>query len=78
MPLLIYGFSYLKDVVDVLPEKEKSLTITKGLVNNNSPVASDGRGGETEGSVFVKVPHDQSGDCVSIDEGQYYDATAIN
>ncbi|MEA1865467.1 MAG: hypothetical protein U9N46_09825 [Euryarchaeota archaeon] len=33
---------------------------------------------ETEGSVFVKVPHDQSGDCVSIDSGQDYDATEVN
>jgi hypothetical protein len=30
------------------------------------------------GSVFVKVPHDQSDDCESIDDGQIYDATAIN
>jgi hypothetical protein len=41
-------------------------------------VASDGKGGETEGSVFIKVPHDQSGDCESIDDGQNYDATEIN
>jgi hypothetical protein len=41
-------------------------------------VASDGKGGETEGSVIVKVPHDQKGDCVSIDDGQIYDATGIN
>jgi hypothetical protein len=40
-------------------------------------VASDGIA-ETEGSVLVKVPHDQSGDCVSIDSGQNYDATEIN
>ena len=33
---------------------------------------------ETEGSVFVKVPHDQSDDCVSIDSGQDYDATEVN
>jgi hypothetical protein len=45
-------------------------------------IASDGRGGETEGSVAVGVPHDQaskkSGDCPAIDSGQNYDATEIN
>ncbi|MBA7705735.1 hypothetical protein ES703_114571 [subsurface metagenome] len=41
--------------------------------------ASDGRGGECEGSVMVKVPHDQSSeDCTAIDSGQDYDATQIN
>jgi len=40
-------------------------------------LASDGIA-ETEGSVFVKVPHDQSGDCVSVDSGQDYDATEVN
>jgi len=41
--------------------------------------ASDGRGGECEGSVMVKVPHDQSSeDCTTIDSGQDYDATQIN
>ena len=41
--------------------------------------ASDGRGGECEGSVMVKVPHDQlSEDCTAIDSGQDYDATQIN
>lgn len=41
--------------------------------------ASDGRGGECEGSVIVKVPHDQSvEDCPAIDSGQNYDATEIN
>jgi hypothetical protein len=41
--------------------------------------ASDGRGGESEGSVMVKVPHDQSSeDCPAIDSGQNYDATEIN
>lgn len=41
--------------------------------------ASDGRGGECEGSVMVKVPHDQSSeDCAAIDSGQDYDATQIN
>ena len=41
--------------------------------------ASDGRGGECEGSVMVKVPHDQSSeDCTAIDSGQDYDATQMN
>lgn len=41
--------------------------------------ASDGRGGECEGSVMVKVPHDQSSeDCTAVDSGQDYDATQIN
>jgi len=41
-------------------------------------LASDGIGEPVEGTVQVKVPHDQSGDCVSIDSGQNYDATAVN
>ena len=49
-----------------------------GRVYEITFVASDGKGGETIGSVFVKVPHDQKGDCVSIDDGQVYDATEIN
>jgi hypothetical protein len=42
-------------------------------------VASDGRGGETVGSVKVYVPHDRRG-CAwhCIDDGQDYDATEIN
>jgi streptogramin lyase len=48
-----------------------------GRVYEITFLASDGIA-ETEGSVFVKVPHDQSGDCVSIDSGQNYDATAVN
>jgi large repetitive protein len=41
--------------------------------------ASDGRGGECEGSVKVNVPHDQSSrDCPAIDSGQNYDATSTN
>jgi hypothetical protein len=42
-------------------------------------VASDGRGGETVGSVKVYVPHDRHGcswHCV--DDGKNYDATEIN
>lgn len=49
-----------------------------GRVYEITFVASDGQGGETTGSVFVKVPHDQKGDCLSIDDGQDYDATLIN
>jgi hypothetical protein len=48
-----------------------------GRVYEITFLASDGIA-ETEGSVFVKVPHDQSGDCVSIDSGQNYDATEVN
>jgi len=48
-----------------------------GRVYEITFVASDGIA-ESEGSVFVKVPHDQSGDCVSTDNGQDYDATELN
>jgi hypothetical protein len=41
-------------------------------------IASDGKGAESEGSVQVRVPHDQSAPCEAIDDGQNYDATAIN
>ena len=42
-------------------------------------IASDGMGGESEGSVFVCVPHDESGEnCECIDDGQNYDATEMN
>lgn len=40
--------------------------------------ASDGRGGEAELSLPVRVPHDQHGDCVAEDSGQKYDATEIS
>ncbi len=40
-------------------------------------VASDGRGGETIGTVTVYVPHNQKG-CICIDDGQKYDATETN
>jgi len=49
-----------------------------GRVYEITFVARDGKGGETEGSVFVKVPHDESGDCVSVDSGQIYNATGTN
>jgi hypothetical protein len=48
-----------------------------GRVYEITFVASDGIA-ETVGSVLVNVPHDQSDDCESIDDGQIYDATAIN
>jgi len=43
-------------------------------------VASDNKGGECEGSVTVKVPHDQSkkNDCPAVDSGQNYPATLPN
>jgi hypothetical protein len=50
---------------------------SNGRVYEITFTASDGIA-ESEGSVFVKVPHDQSGDCVSTDDGQDYDATEIN
>ena len=50
-----------------------------GRVYNIQFIASDGSGGECEGRVIVKVPHDQSPkDCPAVDSGQKYDATAIN
>ena len=48
-----------------------------GRVYEITFVASDGIA-ETVGSVFVNVPHDQSDDCVSTDDGQNYDATEYN
>jgi len=42
-------------------------------------VASDGRGGETTGTVSVYVPHDnRRWGPVCIDDGQNYDATGMN
>ena len=55
-----------------------------GRVYVVSFIASDGRGGECEGTVKVKVPHDQRpslkspAPCEAIDDGQKYDATVIN
>jgi len=53
-----------------------------GRVYVISFIASDGQGGETEGSVTVGAPHDQSSKksvvCTAIDSGQLYDATDIN
>jgi len=49
-----------------------------GRVYEITFLASDGIGEPVEGTVQVKVPHDWSGDCVSIDSGQIYDATEVN
>jgi hypothetical protein len=49
-----------------------------GRVYEITFLASDGIGEPVEGTVQVKVPHDWSGDCVSIDSGQNYDATEVN
>ena len=49
-----------------------------GRVYEITFLASDGTAEPVEGTVQVKVPHDQSGECVSIDSGQNYDATEIN
>lgn len=49
-----------------------------GRVYEISFSASDGEGGECIGSVTVCVPHDQSGECECVDDGQNYDATQIN
>ena len=38
-------------------------------------VASDGRGGETEMTLPLRVPHDGKGNCEAVDSGQKYDAT---
>jgi hypothetical protein len=52
-----------------------------GRVYEITFVASDGNGGEAEGSVTVCVPHELQGKCDCsgvIDDGQIYDATQIN
>ena len=50
-----------------------------GRVYVISFTAEDGRGGVCEGSVMVKVPHDQSDKtCPAVDSGQDYDATQTN
>jgi len=50
-----------------------------GRVYEITFVASDGRGGETVGTVRVCVPHDVKKDEFScIDDGQIYDATEVN
>jgi hypothetical protein len=50
-----------------------------GRVYEITFVASDGRGGETVGSVKVYVPHDRH-ECTwyCVDDGQNYDATVVN
>lgn len=50
-----------------------------GRVYEISFTADDGRGGECEGTVQVKVPHDiRKHTCDAIDDGRIYDATQIN
>jgi hypothetical protein len=49
-----------------------------GRVYEISFTASDGMGGECEGSVSLCVPQDQSEECECIDDGQNYDATQVN
>jgi hypothetical protein len=57
-------------------EKDNS-GIGNGRVYEITFEASDGIASAI-GSVFVNVPHDIKDNCVSIDDGQYYDATEIN
>jgi hypothetical protein len=49
-----------------------------GRVYTISFLASDGRGGECEGSVIVCVPHDLGEGNEYMDDGQNYDATGMN
>jgi outer membrane protein assembly factor BamB len=49
-----------------------------GRVYVISFTATDVYGAATQGTVKVVVPHDQSTPCTAIDDGQLYDATAIN
>jgi hypothetical protein len=50
-----------------------------GRVYEITFVASDGRGGESTGSVRVYVPHENGKrGSICIDDGQHYDATGIN
>jgi len=49
-----------------------------GRVYRISFTASDEVGAECQGSVIVCVPHDQSGECECIDDGQNYDAMQMN
>lgn len=47
-----------------------------GRVYEITFLADDGNGGQTQGSVFVKVPHDnKSKVCAAVDSGQNYDPT---
>lgn len=54
--------------------------LSNGRVYEITFVASDNKGGETEGIVRVFVPHDKRTphQCDAIDDGQFYDATQIN
>jgi hypothetical protein len=50
-----------------------------GRVYAISFIANDMRpGGAVKGTVKVCVPHDQRSDCICTDDGQKYDATAVN
>ena len=64
---------------DMAQVRSERSGLGNGRVYEISFTASDGMGGECEGSVIVCVPHDQGGeDCECIDDGQIYDATQIN
>ena len=64
---------------DIAQVRSERSGLGNGRVYEISFTASDGMGGECEGSVTVCVPHDQGGeDCECIDDGQIYDATQIN
>lgn len=59
--------------------RSERLDTNNGRVYEITFVASDGRGGETVGTVKVFVPHDYGKHgSVCVDDGQKYDATAIN
>jgi len=51
---------------------------SNGRVYAISFTASDGHGGVSRGTVNVNVPHSTSNRCLCIDDGQKYDATAVN
>ena len=74
-----YCQSYAPDAfgvgTDTVQLRAERLPCGNGRVYNVTFVASDGRGGETIGSVKVYVPINCGG-CV--DDGQYYVATEIN
>jgi len=63
------------DTAGLRPERDGS---GDGRVYVVNFTASDGRGGVTELSLPVRVPHDQHGDCAAEDSGQKYDATQIS
>ena len=57
---------------------ESSGTSGNGRVYEISFAAEDGMGGICSAAVKVYVPHDQGTGDAPIDDGQNYDATAIN